>query len=339
MPQTFPKRNLSGMQPTNNLHIGNYLGALKNWVKLQEDKSFENLYCVVDLHAITMPYDQTKLAQSSREIAAAYIAAGVDPKQSAIFVQSDVPQHPYLMWLLSTITQMGKLNRMTQFKDKAGKDKEKAGLGLYAYPVLMAADILLYRASHVPVGEDQIQHIELTRDVAATFGHKFGEGILVEPQVVLMPEGARIMSLQDGAKKMSKSDPSEKSRINLTDDADTIAGKIRKAKTDTGVVPSSKEEAEGRAEAWNLISIYAALSDRKVEDVMKEHGGKNFSQFKEALTELAVAKLSPITEDMRRLLADPTEIDRVLKNGGEKARSIAAQTLEDVQRAMGFWHA
>lgn len=337
MPQTSPKRILSGMQPTNNLHIGNYLGALKNWVKLQEDTSFDCLYCVVDLHAITMPYDAAKLKQSTREIAAAYWAAGVDPKRSAIFAQSDVPQHPYLMWLLATITQMGKLNRMTQFKDKAGKDKEKAGLGLYAYPVLMAADILLYRATHVPVGEDQVQHIELTRDIAATFGHKFGEGVLVEPQVVLMPEGARIMSLQDGAKKMSKSDPSEKSRINMTDNADAIAQKIRKAKTDTGTMPSSKEETEGRPEALNLLAIYAALADEKMEDVMRAHGGKSFSQFKENLTELAVAKLSPLTAKMRELTSDPAEIDRVLKQGGEKARAIAEKTMADVQKAMGFW--
>ncbi len=327
------------MQPTNNLHIGNYLGALKNWVKLQEDSSFECLYCVVDLHAITMPYDAAKLAQSTREIAAAYIAAGVDPQRSAVFAQSAVPQHPYLMWLLATMTQIGKLNRMTQFKDKGGKDKEKAGLGLYAYPVLMAADILLYRATHVPVGDDQVQHIELTREIVNTFNHRYPGDVLVEPKAVLMPDGARIMSLQDGTKKMSKSDPSEKSRINLIDDADTIAQKIKKAQTGLTSMPVSVEDAQTQPGTQNLLTIYAALTDRKLDDVIAEFAGQNYAPFKGALTDVAVAHLAPITARMRDLLADPAELDRILVAGGDKAQAIATQTLDDVKRTMGFWHA
>ena len=332
------KRILSGMQPTNNLHIGNYLGALKNWVRLQDDMDAECLYCVVDLHAITVPQEPEALRRATREITAAYIAAGVDPKRSSIFVQSDVPQHPYLMWLLSTITQMGKLNRMTQFKDKAGKDKEKAGLALYAYPVLMAADILLYDTTHVPVGEDQIQHIELARDIAATFNHRFGD-TLVPPEAVLMPAGARIMSLRDGTQKMSKSAESDMSRINLTDDADTIAQKIRKAKTDLlEVMPDSLGACEGRPEVKNLLSIYACLADEPLAKIVEQFSGSPFAPFKEKLTELAVTKLEPITAQLRRLLADPYEIDGVLHKGGERAREIAAPTLKRVMDKMGFWH-
>ncbi len=331
------KRILSGMQPTNNLHIGNYLGALKNWVKLQDDKDAECLYCVVDLHAITMPQEPEALRRATREITAAYIASGVDPKQSYIFAQSDVPQHPYLMWLLATITQMGKLNRMTQFKDKAGKDKEKAGLGLYAYPVLMAADILLYQTSHVPVGEDQKQHIELTRDIVATFNTRFGEGAFVMPDIVMMPDGARIMSLRDGTSKMSKSAESDMSRINLTDDADLIAQKIRKAKTDLEPgMPVVMEALETRPEVRNLLTIYATMNDEKLETVMQRFAGQPFAPFKDELTELAVAKIAPISQKMRELLSDPAEIDRVLIKGGEKARSIAQPTVETVLDKMGF---
>ncbi len=331
------KRILSGMQPTNNLHVGNYLGALKNWVKLQDDKTAECLYCVVDLHAITANYDPTNLAQNTREITAGYIAAGVDPARSTIFLQSAVPQHPYLMWLLATMTQMGKLNRMTQFKDKAGKDKEKAGLGLYSYPVLMAADILLYHATHVPVGDDQVQHIELARDIVATFNHRYNGEHLTSPEAVLMPDGARIMSLRDGTNKMSKSAQSDMTRINLTDDADLIAKKFKKAKTDTlGGIPDTIKSLEDRPEVKNLLTIYAALNDQKIEEIVTQYAGTEMSAFKTALTDMAVAKLAPMTSEVRRLLDNPSDIDAVLHKGADKARSIAAPTLDKVMDVMGF---
>lgn len=330
------KRILSGMQPTNNLHLGNYLGALKNWVKIQEEDA-ECLYCVVDLHAVTVPQDPAKLKQSTREIAAAYIAAGIDPKRSTIFVQSSVPEHSQLMWALSTMTQVGKLNRMTQFKDKAGKNAEKAGLGLYAYPVLMAADILIYKATHVPVGDDQRQHLELARDIAATFNHRYEEDFFPLPESLILGEGTRVMSLRDGTSKMSKSDASDLSRINFTDDADTIAKKIRKAKTDPDPLPESEKDFGERAEARNLVSIYAALSDQSVADVLKEYGGQEFSKFKPALADLAVSKLDPINSRMNALLSDVGELDRILEEGGDKARSIASPIMDDVYAQMGFW--
>ena len=330
------KRILSGMQPTNNLHLGNYLGALKNWVDLQ-DEGAECLYCVVDLHAITQPYDADKLAQSTREIAAAYIAGGIDPEKSVIFAQSSVPAHSQLMWLLATMTQIGKLNRMTQFKDKAGKNSEKAGLGLYAYPVLMAADILTYNATHVPVGDDQKQHLELARDIASTFNHRYGKEHFVQPEPFIMGEATRVMSLKDGTAKMSKSAPSDLSRINLTDDADTIAKKIRKAKTDPDPLPEKIEGLSSRPEADNLVTIYAALSGKAKADVLKEFAGKQFSEFKPALVDVAVAHLEPITNRMSELLAHPEEIDKILTKGGEKANAIAQPILDETIDIMGFW--
>lgn len=335
------KRILSGMQPTYQLHLGNYLGALKNWVELQNSEpGNENLYCVVDMHAITMPYEHNNLAKATREIAAAYIAAGIDPKKSAIFPQSAVGDlHAELMWLLATMTQMGKLNRMTQFKDKVGKNAEKAGLGIFAYPVLMAADILIYNATHVPVGEDQKQHLELTRDIASTFNHHFGREFFTLPEPMIMGEATRVMSLRDGSQKMSKSAESDLSRINLTDTPDMIVDKIKRAKTDPNPLPDSLEGLEGRAEAANLITIYAALSGLSKSAVINEFAGKQFSEFKPKLSDVMVETIAPITSRMRELLAQPDEIDRVLVDGAEKARTIAAPILKDVKSIMGFWSA
>jgi tryptophanyl-tRNA synthetase len=330
------KRILSGMQPTSSLHLGNYLGALRNWVELQSG-GYECLYCVVDLHAITADYDAAKLASSTREIAAAYIAAGIDPAKSAIFAQSAVPEHSQLMWLLATMTQMGKLERMTQFKEKSGKHAERAGLGLFAYPVLMAADILIYKATHVPVGEDQKQHLELARDIAATFNHRYGVEFFPQPEPQILGEATRVMSLRDGNQKMSKSAESDMTRINLTDDADTIAKKIKKATTDPHPLPDSAAGFENRPEAWNLITIYAALDGRKKDDVIKEFAGRQFSEFKPKLADLAVAKLGPITKKMNELLADSGEIDRILAAGAVHARAIAAPVLADAMKIMGFW--
>lgn len=331
------KRILSCMQPTNRLHLGNYLGALRNWVKLQDEGENECLYGIVDLHAITAGHDPDILAQNTREIAAAYIAAGVDPKKSYIFAQSSVPAHSQLMWLFASIAQMGKLERMTQFKDKAGKHKERASAGLFAYPVLMAADILIYKATHVPVGDDQKQHLELAREIASTFNHKFKEGFFPLPEPVIMGEATRVMSLRDGAQKMSKSAASDMTRINLTDDADAIAQKIKKAKTDPEPLPSDLDGLEDRPEARNLINIYAALSDKKAEHIIKEFAGKPFSEFKPALSDLCVEKLGPVTARMRELMADPAEIDRILKAGAEKTNNLAEPTLRETMDLMGFW--
>lgn len=331
------KRILSCMQPTSHLHLGNYLGALKNWVNLQNEPDSECLYGVVDLHAITVPQDPEALLKATREIAAAYIAGGIDPDESAIFVQSAVPAHTELMWLLATMTQMGKLERMTQFKDKAGKNAERAGLGLFAYPVLMAADILIYKATHVPVGEDQKQHLELSRDIAATFNTRFDIEHFVQPEPYIVGEATRVMSLQDGTKKMSKSDESDKSRINLTDDADAIAKKIKKAQTDPDALPSDVKGLEGRAGAENLVTIYAALADMSKADVLAEYGGQGWGVFKSALADLAVEKLSPITSRMSELMANPAEIDAILKRGNEKANDIADKTVQETREIMGFW--
>lgn len=331
------KRILSGMQPTSQLHLGNYLGALRNWVNLQDKNEYECLYCVVDLHAITVKYDAEKLAQSTREIAAAYMAGGVDPARSAIFAQSYVPEHTQLMWLLATMAQMGKLDRMTQFKDKAGKNKEKAGLGLYAYPVLMAADILIYKATHVPVGEDQKQHLELARELASTFNHRYDREFFPQPDPMILGDATRVMSLRDGTQKMSKSAESDMSRINLTDDADMIAKKIRKAKTDPMPLPESKKDAEERPEAFNLLTIYATLEGRPLEAVIADWAGKEFSEFKKSLSDVAVAHLAPMTDKMNDFMKDPAEIDRLLKQGGDKARNIAAPVMKDVMDIMGFW--
>ena len=330
-------RILSGMQPTSQLHLGNYLGALKNWVSFQEKPDFECLYCVVDLHAITVDYDPKHLAQATREIAAAYIAAGIDPKKSSLFVQSHVPEHSQLMWLLATMAQMGKLERMTQFKDKAGKNKERAGLGLFAYPVLMAADILVYNATHVPVGEDQKQHLELTRDLASTFNTRYDVDLFIQPEPVIAGPAPRVMSLRDGTKKMSKSDDSDMTRINLTDTADMITKKIKKAKTDPDPLPDNLAGLEGRPEALNLVTLYAALADMSKEEVVQQYAGQQFGVFKPALIDVAVDHLTPITNRMNELLEDQAQIDAFLEQGADHARSIASNTLAEAQKIMGFF--
>jgi tryptophanyl-tRNA synthetase len=329
---------LSGMQPTNTLHLGNYLGALKNWVKIQHQMPC--LYCVVDMHAITQESGYAKpgdIAQATREVAAAYIASGVDPTRAVLFNQSQVPEHAELTWVFNCVARLGWLDRMTQFKEKSGKHKERASVGLYTYPVLMAADILVYKATHVPVGEDQKQHLELTRDIAQKFNNDFGvPDYFPQPEPVITGPATRVMSLRDGTKKMSKSDESDYSRINLTDDADTIAQKIRKARTDPEALPDSVKGLEGRPEAENLVNIFAALTDDSREHVVARFAGQQFSSFKNELAEVSVAKLVPIAGEMRRLLADPAEIDRLLRLGAEKARAIAAPIMSDVKRIVGF---
>lgn len=328
------KRILSGMQPTYQLHLGNYLGALRNWVSLQHD--YESLFCVVDLHALTQQPDPAELRKNTRSAAAAYIAAGIDPEKSAIFVQSHVRSHAELHWLLSCRTPLGWLNRMTQFKEKAGKKKDQANLGLYAYPVLMAADILIYQATHVPVGDDQKQHLELTREIANSFNFDFDIDHFTMPEPQIMGAATRVMSLRDGTKKMSKSDPSDASRINLTDDPDLIAKKIKKAKTDPLPMPEALEELEGRPEATNLINIYAALADTNEQAVLDDFGGGQFSQFKSALVDLAVEKLAPINTRMIELNENPDELDRILAKGAEKANTIAEENLRQVKEIMGL---
>jgi tryptophanyl-tRNA synthetase len=331
------KRIFSGMQPTNQLHLGNYLGALKNWVNLQNDEDSQCIYCVVDLHAITQPYERDHLSQACREVAAAYIAAGVDPSKSTLFVQSSVPGHSQLMWLLATMAQIGKLNRMTQFKDKAGKNAEKAGLGLYSYPVLMAADILLYNATHVPVGEDQKQHLELARDLAATFNTRYNVDHFIQPEPYIMGAGTRVMSLRDGTSKMSKSAESDMTRINLTDDADLIAKKIKKAKTDPLPVPANEAEFEDRPEAKNLMTIYAALAGQDMDKVFNDFGGQSFADFKRAMIDAAVAHLEPITNRMNDLLNNSRDIDDILIKGGETCRAMSEPFLRETMDIMGFW--
>ncbi len=327
-------RILSGIQPTHKMHLGNYLGAVRNWVALQD--SFETLYCVVDLHALTMPQDPAELRAQTIELAAVLIASGIDPTRSIVFAQSQVPAHSELAWLFSCVTPLGWLNRMTQFKDKAGKHRDKAGLGLYAYPVLMAADILIYRATHVPVGEDQKQHLELTREIAGSFNHRYGVEFFPLPEPQIYGAATRVMSLRNGSAKMSKSDSSDYSRINMTDDADTIALKFRKAKTDPEPLPAETEGLEGRPEAANLVNIYAALTHKTPVDILEEFGNTPFSTFKSALTDVAVASLAPIAGEMNRLMADPGYIRQVLRDGGERARGIADETLAGVQEIMGL---
>ena len=329
------RRIFSGVQPTGNLHLGNYLGAIRNWVRLQ--KEFDNcLFCVVDLHAITVWQEPRQLAASTREVAAAMIAAGIDPERNIVFNQSQVPAHAELAWIFACVARMGWLNRMTQFKEKAGKDKENASVGLFAYPTLMAADILAYKATHVPVGEDQKQHLELARDIAQKFNNDFGVAFfpLVEPMI--FGAATRVMSLRDGTRKMSKSEASDYSRINMTDDADTIAQKIRKARTDPHPLPEHAAGFKGRPEAANLIGIYAALADATLADVLERFGGEQFSTFKQHLADLAVAKLGPIQDEMRRLVADPGHVDRVLARGAERARALSEPVLDEVQRIVGF---
>jgi tryptophanyl-tRNA synthetase len=328
-------RVFSGIQPSGNLTLGNYLGALRRFVEMQEAGT-PAVYCVVDLHAITVWQDPGKLRRSIRELTAAFIACGIDPARSVLFNQSQVPAHAQLGWVLSCVARIGWLNRMTQFKDKAGKDREAASVGLFSYPTLMAADILTYHATHVPVGEDQKQHVELTRDIAAKFNHDFGVEFFPLPEPVIEGAATRVMSLRDGTKKMSKSDPSDMSRINLTDDADAIANKIRKARTDPEPLPDSFTALADRPEARNLVNIYAALAGTAPEAVVEDFAGRPFSEFKPALADLAVAHLAPITERMNALMADPAEIDRILGDGAERAAAIATPILEAAYDIVGF---
>ncbi len=331
----FTKRVFSGVQPTGALTLGNYLGALKRFVDMQNE-DYETIYCIVDLHAITVWQDPKTLRDQVREIAASYLASGLDPAKSIIFNQAAVEEHAQLAWVFNCVARMGWMQRMTQFKDKAGKNAQNASVGLFTYPALMAADILLYHATHVPVGDDQKQHLELTRDIATKFNHDFGQDFFPITEPVIGGPAARVMSLRDGSKKMSKSDPSDLSRINMADDADTIAQKIRKAKTDPEALPSEEVGLDGRAEARNLLAIYAALADESVEKVLTEVGGKQFSEFKPMLVERAVEKLSPISAEMRRLLDDKSEIDRVLEGGAERARTIAAPILKRTYEIVGL---
>jgi tryptophanyl-tRNA synthetase len=331
-----PQRVFSGMQPTGGLHLGNYLGALVKFVRLQDQMPC--IYCVVDLHAITVDPDPKTLAANSREVAAAFFAAGVDPKKSIVFIQSAVRAHAELTWIFNCVARMGWLERMTQFKDKAGKHAERQSVGLFDYPVLQAADILAYKATHVPVGEDQKQHLELSRDIAQKFNNDFdAPGFFPLPEPLIQGPGARIMSLRDGTKKMSKSDPSDMTRINLTDDADTILSKFKKATTDPLPLPDSVEGLEGRPEVANLVGIYSALAEVSSADVLKDFGGKGFGVFKPALAEVAVQKLGPIAAEQRRLMGDIATLDAMLRDGAERANAIAEPVMEDVRRVVGFW--
>ena len=340
---TFTPRVFSGMQPTGNLHLGNYLGAMLNWIKLQE--THESIYCVVDMHAITLWQAPKELHKAILEVTAAYLACGLDPKRSIIFNQSQVQEHAELAWIFNCVARMGWLNRMTQFKEKAGKDKEQASVGLYVYPDLMAADILAYKGTHVPVGEDQKQHLELARDIAGKFNLDFGDAIreagyngdfFPQPEPFIIGPATRVMSLRDGSKKMSKSDPSDLSRINLSDDAETIARKIRKAKTDTDGLPSEVAGLKGRPEAENLTGIYAALSGSSMDRVLAQFGGGQFSRLKDALADLAVAKLGPIGQETKRLQADSGHVEGILADGSARARAIAAPIVREVRKIVGF---
>ncbi len=339
----FPERVFSGMQATGNLHLGNYLGAMVNWLRMQE--THECIYCVVDLHAITTWQDPEILVANIREVTAAYLACGLNPQTSIIFNQSQVSAHAELAWVFNCVARMGWLNRMTQFKEKAGKDRENASTGLFVYPNLMAADILAYQATHVPVGEDQKQHLELSRDIAQKFNNDFaasiaahghGEAFFPLPEPMITGPATRVMSLRDGTRKMSKSEPSEYSRIDMTDDADTIAQKIRKARTDPEPLPSEPDGLKDRPEAENLVGIYAALAGLSKADVLKEHGGAQFSAFKPALSELAVAKLAPISAEMTRLKADPAYIDGVLADGAARAEALARPVMNAVKDIVGL---
>ncbi|MEL0438807.1 tryptophan--tRNA ligase [Phycobacter sp. K97] len=332
---TFTPRVFSGIQPSGNLHLGNYLGALKRFVDWQA-KDVETIYCMVDLHAITVWQDPADLKKSTRELCAGFIAAGLDPEQSILINQSQVPEHAQLGWVFNCVARMGWMQRMTQFKDKAGKNAQNASLGLFGYPALMAADILVYHATHVPVGEDQKQHLELTRDIAAKFNHDYGVDFFPMTEPVIEGAATRVMSLRDGSKKMSKSDPSDASRINLTDDADAIAKKIRKAKTDPEALPSEEKGLEERPEARNLVNIYAALNDQTVEQVLADVGGKQFSEFKPMLADLAVSKMAPISTEMARLMNEQEEIDRILTRGAERAREITAPILRKTYDIIGM---
>ncbi|HEY1365071.1 MAG TPA: tryptophan--tRNA ligase [Xanthobacteraceae bacterium] len=339
------ERVFSGVQPTGNLHLGNYLGAMVKFVELQQQ--YDCIYCVVDLHAITVWQDPAELPRATREVTAAFMACGIDPKKHIVFNQSQVPEHAELAWVFNCVARLGWLNRMTQFKEKAGKDRENASVGLYAYPALMAADILVYRATHVPVGEDQKQHLELCRDIAQKFNndfapsiraHGYGDAFFPEPEPLIQGPATRVMSLRDGSKKMSKSDASDQSRINLTDDADAIAHKIRRAKTDPDPLPSEEKGLQHRPEADNLVGIYAALAGEPKSKVLTQFGGAQFSTFKAALVELAVVKLGPVNAEMKRLVGDPVYIDSVLADGAARAGILAAETMRAVKDIVGFVH-
>ena len=330
------KKIFSGVQPTGNLHLGNYIGAIKNFVDLQNENN-DCIFCVVDLHAVTVKQDPKILKQNIRETAATFLASGINPKKSIIFNQSSVPAHSEVSWLLGCIARMGWLNRMTQFKEKAGKDKEKASVGLYIYPVLMAADILLYDATHVPVGEDQKQHLELARDISKKFNTDFNAADFFKiPEPLIQKNFARIMSLKDGTKKMSKSDPSDFSRINLTDMESEIINKIKKAKTDAKPFPKRTEDLKSRPEIENLIGIYSSLSSKKIDDLLKEFEDQNFSLFKDKLSELVVKKISPISKEIKKLNGDPSYIDQVLRDGSNKAKELSSKKMEDIKKIFGF---
>ncbi|HEY9038717.1 MAG TPA: tryptophan--tRNA ligase [Roseovarius sp.] len=331
----FTPRVFSGIQPSGDLHLGNYLGALKRFAEAQ-DRGVQSLYCMVDLHAITVWQEPAKLRHATRELAAGFIASGLDPEKSILFNQSQVPEHTQMAWIFNCVARMGWMKRMTQFKDKAGKNAENASLGLFGYPALMAADILVYHATHVPVGEDQKQHLELTRDIAAKFNHDYDVEFFPMPEPVIEGAATRVMSLRDGSKKMSKSDPSDMSRINMTDDADTISKKIRKAKTDPEPLPSDLEGLEGRPEARNLVNIYAGLAGMSAAAVMRDMGGRAFSEFKPLLADLAVDRLAPISEEMGRLMQDTAEIDAILCRGSDRAREIAAPIIRKTYEIVGM---
>ncbi len=331
----FTPRVFSGIQPSGDLHLGNYLGAIQRFVRMQAE-DFQTIYCMVDLHAITVWQDPAKLKHATRELAAGFIASGIDPEKSILINQSAVPEHAQLAWIFNCVARMGWMGRMTQWKDKAGKNAEAASLGLFAYPALMAADILVYHATHVPVGEDQKQHLELTRDIAAKFNNDYGVDFFPMTKPVIEGAATRVMSLRDGSKKMSKSDPSDASRINMTDNAETIAKKIRKAKTDPDALPSEAAGLEGRPDARNLVNIYAALNDQTVDAVLADVGGQQFGTFKPLLAELAVSKLAPISTEMARLMADRAEIDRILARGAEQAREITAPILKKTYEIVGM---
>ncbi|MBL4812552.1 MAG: tryptophan--tRNA ligase [Rhodobacteraceae bacterium] len=334
-PPTFTPRVFSGIKPSGGLTLGNYLGAIKRWVGMQ-GPDFETVYCVVDLHAITVWQDPQDLRRGTLEVAAGMIASGIDPAHSVLFNQSQVPEHAELGWIFNCVTRVGWMNRMTQFKDKAGANAEKVSLGLYAYPSLMAADILIYQATHVPVGEDQKQHVELTRDIAAKFNHDFKTNLFPMTEAVIDGPGTRVMNLRDGTKKMSKSGDSDMERINMLDSAELIAKKFKKARTDPAPLPDTLEGLAGRAEARNLVDIYAGLAEISPEQVIADYAGAGWGKFKPALADLAVDKLAPISSEMTRLLADPAELERTLAQGAQKARAIAAPVLEQVYDVVGF---
>jgi tryptophanyl-tRNA synthetase len=331
------KKIFSGVQPTGNLHLGNYLGAIKNFVELNEKKENDCIFCVVDLHAITVKQDPKELKKNIRETVATFIASGIDPKKSIIFNQSSVTAHAEGAWILSCVSKIGWLNRMTQFKEKAGKDKEKASIGLYSYPVLMAADILLYDATHVPVGDDQKQHLELCRDIAQKFNNDFdAPDFLRTPEPLIKKNFSRIMSLKDGEKKMSKSDPSDLSRINLTDNKEQILNKIKKAKTDTMPMPSDQKNLHERPEAENLLGIYSSLKNQNLEKSINEFNGKNFSEFKEKLSEILIEKIEPISKEIKKLLEDSKYLDHILLDGSNKADKIASKKIKEIKELVGF---